>query len=78
MLKVILNMNTNLKKVQSQIINMVVLDLETLNTDEAVPYASCTYRLGKISGKYNRDIRQREFEKCRKDCIAFKGTDSIN
>ena len=31
-----------------------------------------------MSEKYNRDITQREYEKCRKDCIVFKGTDSIN
>ena len=57
---------------------MVVYDLETFNTDRAVPYASCIYRLSKISGKYNRDITQRGYEKCGKHCIVFKGTDSIN
>ena len=56
---------------------MVVYDIETFNIDRADPYANCIYRLSKISGKYNRDITQREYEKCRKDCIVFKGTDSI-
>ena len=67
-----------LKKVQSQLTNKIVFDLETLNTDRVVSYASCVYRLSKISGKYNRDITQRGYEKCRKDCIVFKGTDGIN
>ena len=41
---------------------MLVHDWETFNTDKAVPYANCIYRLIKISGKYNRDITQREYE----------------
>ena len=44
---------------------MVVYDLEIFNTDNAVPFASCLYRLSEFSGKYNRDITQREFEKGR-------------
>ena len=39
---------------------MVVYDLEAFNTDKAVPYAICLFRLSKTSGKYNRDITQRE------------------
>ena len=30
------------------------------------------FRLSKISGKINRDSTQKEYEKCRKDCIVFK------
>ena len=67
----------NPKKVQSQLTNMIVYDIETFHTDRAVPYANCIFRLSKLSGKYNRDITQREYEKCRKDCIFFKGTNSI-
>ena len=52
-------MNTNLE-VQSQLTNMIVYDIDTFNTDRAVPYANCIYRLSKISGKYNRDITERE------------------
>ena len=44
------------KKVQSQLSNMVVYDLETFNADKAGPYASCIYRLSKIPVKYNGDI----------------------
>ena len=57
---------------------MVFYDLDTFNSDKAVPYASCMYRLSKISGKYNRDVTQREYEKCTEDCIVFEGTDNIN
>ena len=78
MLKVLLNKKTNLKKVQSQLTNMIVYNLETFNTDKAVPYVNCMYRLSIISGKNIRDITQREYEKCRKDCIVFKGTDRNN
>ena len=35
-------------------------------------------KLSKISGKYNRDITEREYEKCRNDCIVFKGLDNVN
>ena len=77
MLKVLLKMNTNLKKVQSQLTNMIVYGLETFNTDKTVAYANCIYRISKISGKFNQDITQREDEKCRKDGIVFKGADSV-
>ena len=40
-----------LKKVQSQLTNMVVFDLVTFNTDRAVPYTFGLYRLSKMSGK---------------------------
>ena len=52
------------KKVQSQVTNMVVYDIEAFNIDKAVPYASCIYRLNKISGKYNQDLTQRKYENC--------------
>ena len=65
------------KKIQSQLTTMIVLYIETFNTDRAVPYVNCIYKLSKISGKYNRDITE-IYQKSRKDCIAFKGTDSIN
>ena len=57
---------------------MVVDLLENFNTDKAVPFARCVFRLSKTSGKYNRDLKQRVFKKCRKDCIVSKGTDSFN
>ena len=66
------------KKVQSQLTNVVVYDIETFNTIKCVPYANCIYRLSKISGKYYRDISEKEYQKCLNDCIVFKGLDNIN
>ena len=40
------------KKVQSQLTNMIVYDIETFSTTKCVPYANYIYRLSKISGKY--------------------------
>ena len=57
---------------------MIVYDIETFNTARAIPYSICISKLSKISDKYNRDITQREYEKCRNDCIVFKGTVCIN
>ena len=57
---------------------MVVYDIETFNTIKCVPYANCIYRLSKISGKYYRDISEKEYQKCLSDCIVFKGSDNIN
>ena len=66
------------KEVQSQPTNMIVYDLESFTTEEAVSYANYSYSFGKMSGKCNRDITPSEYEKCRKDCFVFKGTNSIN
>ena len=66
------------KKVQSQLTNMVVYDIETFSTIKCVPYANCIYRLSKISGKKYRDISEKEYQKYLKDCVVFKGLDNIN
>ena len=66
------------KKVQFQLTNMVVYDIETFSTIKCVPYANCIHRLSKISGKYYRDISENEYQKCLNDCIVFKGLDNIN
>ena len=68
----------NPKKVKSPLTNIVVFDLETFNKIRAVPYCSFIYKLSKISGKYNRDISEQEYQKCLNDCVVFKGTDCIN
>ena len=52
--------------------------METFNTDRALPYANCLKRLSKLPDKKNRGLTDRENEKCIKECIVFKGTDSIN
>ena len=66
------------KKVQSQLTNMVVYDIETFNTIKCVPYANCIYRLSKVSGKYYQDISEKEYQKCLNDCVVFKGLDNTN
>ena len=48
------------KKVQPQLTNMIVYDIETFNTDRVVLYANCIYGFKKISGKYYRDITEKE------------------
>ena len=68
----------NPKKVKSPLTNIIVYDLETFNKNRAVPYCSCIYKLSKISGKYQRDISEQEYQKCLNDCVVFKGTDCVN
>ena len=63
-----------MKKVQCQLTNVI----EFFNTNRAVLYGNCIFKLSKISGKYCRDIRDREVEKCRKVCVVFTGTNCIN
>ena len=59
--------------------NIVEYDLETLNGVRAVPYCSCIYKLGKISGKYNQDITETEYQNClNNDCVVFNGSDCFN
>ena len=55
------------KKVQSQLTNMIVYDIETFSTTKCVPYANCVFRLSKNSGKYYRDISEKEYQKCLND-----------
>ena len=66
------------KKVQSPSTNVIVYDLETFDIVRVVPYCSCINKLSKISGKYNRDISAKEYQKCLNDFVVFKGTDCIN
>ena len=65
-------------KVQSPPTNRVVYDLETFNKFRAVSFCSCKYLLSKISGKYHRDISEKEYQKCLNGCVIFKGTDCNN
>ena len=61
------------KKVQSQLNNMIVSDIETINIDRAVLYANCIYRLNKSSGKYNRDITEQNMKNVEKIVLFLKG-----
>ena len=66
------------KKIESHLINFIVYDLETHNTDRARPYVFCFYRLSKLAGRYYRDLPPDKLEKCRKDTIAFDGDDCVS
>ena len=55
----------------------IVYDLETHDTDRAKPYVFCFYRLGKLAGRYNRDLTSDEIDKCKKDTIAFDGDNCV-
>ena len=65
------------KKIESQLTNFIVYDLETHNTDRARPYVFCFYRLSKLDGRYNRDLTKDEIDKCKKDIIAFDGDNCV-
>ena len=66
-----------LKKLESQLTNFIVYDLETHNTDRARPYVFCFYRLNKLAGRYNFDLTRGEIDKCKKDTIAFDGDNCV-
>ena len=53
------------KKTESHSTNSIAYDLETHNTDRAIPYVFCFYRLSKLAGKYNRDPTSDERKKCK-------------
>ena len=63
------------KKFQSPMTNRVVYDSETFNKIHAVRYCSCIFKQSKISGKYNRETSEREYQKCLNERVASKGTD---
>ena len=54
-----------------------MFDLETYNKCRAFPYCSCTYKLSNFSGRYNRDITEKEYQKCLTDCVSFRGSGCI-
>ena len=66
------------KKIESDLSNFIVYDLETLNTDRARLYVFCFYRLSKLAGRYDRDLTIDEQEKCKKDTIAFDGDNCVS
>ena len=65
------------KKLQSQLTNFIVFDLETLNTDRAKPYNMAFYRLSKISGRYERAPTVDELNKSKIDMIAIVGDNCV-
>ena len=68
----------NPNKVDSQLNNVLVYDIETYNKERAIPYAIGFYPVSKIVGKWNRDLTQTEIDKCLNDIIIFKGENCIS
>ena len=66
------------KKIESLLWNFITYDLETHNTNRGRPYVFRFYRLGKLSGKYDRDLTPYELDKCKKDTIAFDGDNCVS
>ena len=59
-------------KIEHQLTNFIVYDLETYNTNRARPYCVSPYRLGKIASIYNRDLTPESIKKVKKkDTIVF-------
>ena len=54
-------------QIESQLTNLIVDNLETHNTDRARPCISTFYRLSKIAGKYNSNMKQ----KCVRKILLF-------
>ena len=61
------------KKIEPQMTDFIVYDLETLNTDRTRPNIMTVNRLSKLAVKHNRDLAPCEIEKCQKDTLVFDG-----
>ena len=59
------------QKIESHLVNFIVYDLETHNSDRARPYCISFYRLSKSAGSFNRDLSQYELKKCKIDTFVF-------
>ena len=66
------------EKVRSALTNIIVYDLETYNKDKVIPYCSYICTRSKLSGKYNRDITEKDYQKSSNDFVVFKGSDCKN
>ena len=65
-------------KIESQLTNFIVYDLETYNSDRTKPYNISFYRLSKIAAKYNRVLIQDDFDRVRRDTLVFDGESCIS
>ena len=61
------------KKNESHLTKFIAYDLETHNTDKTRPYDMTLYRLGKLAGRYNRDLTTYEYDKGKNDTSVFAG-----
>ena len=57
---------------------MIVFNIETFDTTRCVPDSNCKYKLSTLSGRHNRDVTERKYQKSSNDCIVFKGLDNNN
>ena len=64
-------------KIESHLTNFIVYDHETNTTDRARPYNMTFYRLGKLAGRYNRDLTPYEIEKTENDSLVFDGDNCV-
>ena len=65
-------------KIECQLTNIVVYDLETHNTDRGRPYNKSFYRSSKIAAKYNRDLPPNDLDKYKQGTLVFDGDDCIS
>ena len=61
------------KKIDSQLNNVLVYDIETYNKERAISYAIGFYPVNKIVSKWNRDLTETEIDKCLNDISIFEG-----
>ena len=81
----------NPKKIDSQLNNVIVYDIETYNKERAIPYETYNheeekraipyaigfYPVSKIVSKWNRDLTQTEIDKCLNDISIFEGENCV-
>ena len=65
------------KKIESHLTIFFVYDLETHNTDRAIPYCISFYRFSKLASRRSRDLTPPELDKCKNDTIVFDGNNCI-
>ena len=66
------------KKIDSQVTNVCVYDIETFNRDRAVPYAIGYFLVSKMaSSKYNKDLTEKEIDSLLNNVRIFDGEDCI-
>ena len=67
------------KKIVSHSTICIIYDLKTHISDRAIPYCISFYRLGKIAGRYNRNLSKYDSEKfkIKKKKFVFDGDDCV-
>ena len=65
------------KKIESHFTIFIRYGLETRNTDRTCPYVFCFYRLSKLAGRFNRDLKPYELEKYKNGSIVLDGDNCV-